>query len=75
MRTTEAASAVNATSVLTSLLVFGAVYVFVFTSGVWYLLKLLRKGPQPADAEQLHPQFRSVAHPMSLAADKFATLK
>jgi cytochrome d ubiquinol oxidase subunit I len=75
MRTSEAASAVSATSVLTSLLVFGAVYLFVFTAGVWYLLKLLRKGPQPVDAEQLHPNFRSAAHPMSLADETFESLK
>jgi len=75
IRTSEAASAVDATSVLTSLLVFGMVYLFVFTAGVWYLLKLLRKGPQPVDAEQLLPQLQSAAHPMSFAQETFEALK
>jgi cytochrome bd ubiquinol oxidase subunit I len=75
LRTAEAASAVNATSVLTSLVVFGVVYLFVFTSGIWYLLKLLRKGPQPADASQLHPQFKTAANPMSVPDDLFEALK
>jgi cytochrome d ubiquinol oxidase subunit I len=74
LRTADAASAVSSASVLTSLLVFGGVYLFVFTSGVWYLLKLLRKGPQPAEASQLHPEFKTAAHPISLA-DSFAALK
>jgi cytochrome bd ubiquinol oxidase subunit I len=75
LRTTDAASAVDSTSVLTSLLVFGCVYLFVFSAGVWYLFKLLRKGPQPADASQLHPEFKSASHPMSLPDESFETLK
>jgi cytochrome d ubiquinol oxidase subunit I len=74
LRTADAASAVSSASVLTSLLVFGTVYLFVFASGVWYLLKLLRKGPQPADASQLHPNFKTASHPISLA-DSFEALK
>jgi cytochrome d ubiquinol oxidase subunit I len=75
LRTTDAASAVDSTSVLTSLLVFSCVYLFVFSAGIWYLFKLLRKGPQPADASQLHPEFKSASHPMSLPDDSFETLK
>jgi cytochrome d ubiquinol oxidase subunit I len=74
LKTADAASAVSSASVLTSLLVFGCVYLFVFTSGVWYLLKLLRKGPQPADASQLNPEFKSASHPISMA-DSFEALK
>jgi cytochrome d ubiquinol oxidase subunit I len=65
MRTSEASSAVSAASVWTSLLVFASVYLFVFSAGIWYLLKLLRKGPQPVDASQLHPSFKSPSHPIS----------
>jgi cytochrome d ubiquinol oxidase subunit I len=75
LRTADAASAVNATSVLTSLVVFAVVYLFVFTAGIWYLLKLLRKGPQPADASQLHPEFKTAANPMSVPDDLFEALK
>ncbi|MBC7984040.1 MAG: cytochrome ubiquinol oxidase subunit I [Candidatus Obscuribacterales bacterium] len=70
MRTSEATSNVDAGSVLISLFVFGAVYLFVFTAGTWYLFNLLRKGPLPVDAAQLHPQFKSAAHPMSLPDEK-----
>jgi cytochrome d ubiquinol oxidase subunit I len=75
MRTSEAASAVSATSVWTSLLVLAAVYLFVFSAGIWYLLKLLRKGPQPIDPTQLHPKFKSASHPMSLPDEKIEPSK
>jgi cytochrome d ubiquinol oxidase subunit I len=74
LKTADAGSAVSSASVLTSLLVFGCVYLFVFASGIWYLLKLLRKGPQPADASQLNPEFKSASHPISVA-DSFESLK
>lgn len=59
MRTSEASSALHAGSVATSLLAFGTVYLFVFTAGTWYLLKLLRKGPQPVEDAMLHPDQRT----------------
>ncbi len=74
MRTSEAATAVDAQSVLTSLLVFGVVYLFVFTSGVIYLLKMLRKGPQPIEAHQHAPGFETASHPIS-AGHHFESLK
>jgi cytochrome d ubiquinol oxidase subunit I len=69
MRTTQAASAVDAGSVITSLVAFGSVYLFIFTAGTWYLLKLLRKGPQPVSEPLLNPQ-RNAQRPMSLADDE-----
>jgi cytochrome bd ubiquinol oxidase subunit I len=75
MRTSEAASAVAASSVLTSLVVFGCVYLFVFVAGAWYLLKLLRAGPQALTPEQLAPQIPSASHPISFARDKFEALE
>jgi len=65
LRTAEASSAVSAASVLTSLIVFASVYLFVFSAGIWYLLKLLRKGPQPVDASMLNPAFKSPSHPIA----------
>ncbi len=57
----EAASAVDAGSVLTSLVVFGTVYLFVFIAGTYYLFKLLRKGPQPVDEALRHPEDKTPA--------------
>jgi cytochrome d ubiquinol oxidase subunit I len=69
MRTAEAASAVNAGSVVTSLVAFGTAYLFVFIAGSWYLFKMLRKGPQPVDAAMLHPQDVKPSRPLSAAED------
>ncbi len=75
LRTSQAATPIDSRSVLMSLLVFGAVYLFVITSGVWYLLKLLRKGPQPLALDQGASGFESASHPMSIAIEKFEALK
>jgi len=69
MRTSEAASTVSAASVATSLLAFATIYTFIFAAGTYYLLKLLRKGPQPVEAWQLHPQEQSAQRPLSLPED------
>jgi cytochrome bd ubiquinol oxidase subunit I len=68
MRTAAAASAIDAASVKTSLVVFATVYLFIFIAGTYYLLKLLRRGPQPVEAAMLHPQTRP-ARPFSAADD------
>ena len=47
LRTADAVSAVDARSVLTSLIIFVVVYCTVFGAGIWYLYKLIKKGPQP----------------------------
>jgi cytochrome d ubiquinol oxidase subunit I len=69
MRTDEAASAIGASSVITSLVAFGTVYLFVFTAGSYYLLKLLRKGPQPPEEHMRHPEDKTPSRPMSVAED------
>jgi cytochrome d ubiquinol oxidase subunit I len=69
MRTAEAASAVGAASVLTSLILFAVIYVGVFFAGSWYLLQLLRKGPQSLPAEQLLPPDSTPARPLSVPRD------
>jgi cytochrome d ubiquinol oxidase subunit I len=69
MRTADASSAIDAASVLTSLIVFATVYLFVFVSGAYYLLKLLRKGPQPVDAAMLHPHDKTAQRPLSVPGD------
>lgn len=47
LRTADAVSAIDAASVMTSLIVFAVVYLTVFGAGIGYLLKLIRKGPRP----------------------------
>jgi len=66
MRTSEAASAIDAASVATSLIAFATVYLFVFIAGSYYLLKLLRMGPQPLEQALLHPEDKSAQRPLSL---------
>jgi cytochrome d ubiquinol oxidase subunit I len=69
MRTNEAASAIGASSVVTSIVAFGTVYLFVFIAGSYYLLKLLRKGPQPPDEDLRHPEDKTPSRPMSVPED------
>ena len=65
LRTSQAATAIDAGSVLTSLIVFASVYLFVFIAGTYYLLKLLRRGPQPVGEALLHPE-KTALRPFSL---------
>tara|TARA_R110000787_G_scaffold16622_25_gene50757 strand:+ start:2231 stop:3625 length:1395 start_codon:yes stop_codon:yes gene_type:complete len=51
LRTADAVSPVSAGSVAFSLTAFMIVYTIVFGAGTWYILKLLRKGPVKAEAE------------------------
>jgi cytochrome d ubiquinol oxidase subunit I len=73
MRTSEASSAISAASVTTSLLAFGTIYLFVFIAGSYYLLKMLRKGPQPVAEALLHPEEKTPARPMSAAEESIET--
>lgn len=66
MRTEEALSAIDAGSVATSLIVFATIYLFIFVAGTYYLLKLLRKGPQPVEQDLLHPEDKTAARPLSV---------
>jgi cytochrome bd ubiquinol oxidase subunit I len=69
MRTSEAATAVAPESVVASLVAFASVYFFVFIAGSWYLLKLLRKGPQPVSEEMQLPKDGAAHRPLSVADD------
>ncbi|MFP4003946.1 MAG: cytochrome ubiquinol oxidase subunit I [Alphaproteobacteria bacterium] len=46
LRTADAASTLPAGSVFTSLAVFVVVYCFIFTLGAYYLIRLMRAGPE-----------------------------
>ncbi|MGD8369602.1 MAG: cytochrome ubiquinol oxidase subunit I [Desulfobacterales bacterium] len=49
MRTAEAVSPVAGTAVALSLAAFVVVYGFVFGAGAYYIVKLIRKGPEPSE--------------------------
>ncbi|WP_369925957.1 cytochrome ubiquinol oxidase subunit I [Xanthomonas sp. NCPPB 2632] len=57
LRTRDAVSAISAQQVGTSLMLFVIVYVLVFGTGVYYMLKLMGKGPDTAEdvAESVAP--------------------
>ncbi|MFM0609736.1 cytochrome ubiquinol oxidase subunit I [Paraburkholderia sediminicola] len=54
MRTTQAVSPVTQQDVSVSLMIFVIVYFLVFCTGIYYILKLLRLGPQHGNAAP-HP--------------------
>ncbi len=70
LRTADAASAISAASVKTSLVVFASIYLFVFIAGTYYLLKLLRKGPQPVEDALRHPEDTRAARPLSVPEEE-----
>lgn len=59
MRTSEAVSPIEAPAVATSLAAFVVVYFAVFGAGVWYILKLMSKPPQPGEPEPLEAPIRT----------------
>jgi len=66
LRTADAVSPVAASSVLASLATFVLVYFFLFGFGVWYLVQLLHKGPQPAP-QRAPDRTQTPARPLSAA--------
>lgn len=70
MRTVDAASPVTYQQVSTSLFIFVVVYCLVFGTGIYYLLKLLRHGPQPDHDPLLDTAHAAQAgrHPLQGAA-------
>lgn len=66
MRTAEALSAIDVASVATSLAVFATVYLFIFIAGIYYLQKLVRKGPQEVAEELRHPEDKTPMRPLSV---------
>ena len=65
LRTVDAISPVSVTSVAISLALFIVVYCVVFSIGIWYISRMIKKGPQstPADPEALPNR------PLSAAAE------
>ncbi|MES2858273.1 MAG: cytochrome ubiquinol oxidase subunit I [Pseudomonadota bacterium] len=67
LRTSDAVSAnISAAAVLSSLVIYASVYAFVFGAGIWYLQKLLRKGPVPQPPKDTEGGEKTPARPLSL---------
>ena len=56
--------------ILSSLVIYASVYAFVFGAGIWYLQKLLRKGPVPQPPKDTDGGEKTPARPMSLPDEK-----
>jgi cytochrome d ubiquinol oxidase subunit I len=71
MRTADAVSPIlAAAAVMTSLIVYVVVYAVVFGAGVWYLTRLVKKGPLPHEPPQ-HTEGgeKTPARPLSAAGE------
>jgi cytochrome d ubiquinol oxidase subunit I len=66
LRTADAISPVSAASVLTTLVLFVIVYAIVFTMGIYYINRLIARGPQGSAIE---PPVGGFRRPLSVAAD------
>lgn len=70
LRTADAVSAVDARSVLASLVAFAVAYAVVFGAGIGYLVKMIRKGPQPHEpAPDTDDGDKTPMRPLSAADD------
>lgn len=65
LRTADAASPVSANSILVSLILFVLVYGVVFSAGIYYINRLIGKGPEPEVLET--PQVPATGRPLSAA--------
>ncbi len=68
LRTSDAVSpAISAAAVMGSLVVFALVYAIVFGSGIWYLWRMVRKGPLPHEpAPDTDDGEKTPARPLSV---------
>ena len=64
MRTADAVSPVAAGAVGLSFLLFAVTYTVVFAAGIYYILRLLRKGPVDATVLSLTDLYRRAARPL-----------
>jgi cytochrome d ubiquinol oxidase subunit I len=67
LRTADSVSPnIQAAAVLSSLLVYAAVYLFIFGFGIWYLRKLLAIGPVKQPPKHVEGGEKTPARPLSL---------
>ncbi|WP_081991366.1 cytochrome ubiquinol oxidase subunit I [Inquilinus limosus] len=72
LRTADAMSPVGAGSVLLSLALFVLVYAILLGSAVYYIVKLVRIGPEAPESDREEP-FKTPARPFSLPDASFET--
>ena len=70
LRTADAMSPVGAGSVLLSLVLFVLVYAILLGSAVYYIVKLVRIGPEAAESDR-EETFKTPARPFSLPDASF----
>jgi cytochrome d ubiquinol oxidase subunit I len=68
MRTADAVSAVPGGSVAASLTLFVLVYGAIFGAGVYYIARLIRKGPLEIEPHEVHGR---AGRPLSAPDDSF----
>jgi cytochrome d ubiquinol oxidase subunit I len=56
LRTSDSLSPVQAPAIATSLIAFVVVYTLVFGAGIFYILRMMRRGPDSPDSEPRGPQ-------------------
>lgn len=66
LRTADAVSPVSAPHVAASLLVFFISYMFIFGAGIFYIAKLIQKGPQVGEWHETFGD-HGVEHPVNIA--------
>lgn len=65
MRTADSVSPVGAPSVLATLITFVVVYEIVFGAGLYYIIRMVRTGPEQGPAHPSHVPFTTPARPLS----------
>jgi len=72
LRTSDAVSPnIAAAAVLASLITYALAYAIIFGAGIWYLLKLIRRGPLPHEpAPEPGGGDKTAARPLSVGGDE-----
>ncbi|GAB3671453.1 cytochrome ubiquinol oxidase subunit I [Salinisphaera aquimarina] len=65
MRTSDSVSPVGGPSVLATLITFVIVYGIVFGAGLYYIIRVVRTGPEQGPAHPSHDPFATPARPLS----------
>ena len=67
LRTSDAVSPnITAAAVMSSLVIYAAVYAFIFGAGIWYLRKLLQIGPVKQPPKHMDGGEKTPMRPLSL---------
>ena len=72
LRTSEAVSPnITAAAVISSLVTYACAYAVIFGAGIWYLLKMIRRGPLPHEPSPEHGGGdKTPARPLSVGDDE-----